>query len=314
VEKSPEIQSRLNQLNREPCYRDAILGLGSALLEKGYPREAANISQTFAKRCGNPDGLPLAYTALERLNDFPGALAVLNELIGFAPANGGYRYWRALTYDKLSQPALAVPDYLSRIELIADQKSLHPEVFYNLSRAYDALGRPCDAITPMEMYVSLDPVTRRTPQVVKIISDYAAKGNCDARYATGKAQVSFASTTNVRPVPVVLNGVAGNFILDTGATLVVTTEKFAVKAQLHAETGQSIVAKTVGGIATCDIAHATAVAVGRAAASGVVTGIVRGKNDPFGGGFDGLLGMSFLSRFKITLSANVLELEAIPIR
>ena len=37
----------------------------------------------------------------------------------------------------------------------------------------------CDAISSIEMYVSLDPVKRRTPQTTKVISEYAERGNCD---------------------------------------------------------------------------------------------------------------------------------------
>ena len=39
VEAQPEVQSLLDQLSREPCYRAAIYGLADALLEVGYPRE-----------------------------------------------------------------------------------------------------------------------------------------------------------------------------------------------------------------------------------------------------------------------------------
>jgi ABC transporter substrate binding protein len=60
------------------------------------------------------------------------------------------------------------------------------------------------------MYVSLDPVRRRTPQTIKIIAEYAEKGNCDTRYAVGSARVPFAGTADVRALTVLLNGVAGN--------------------------------------------------------------------------------------------------------
>src|SRR5438067_7134340 len=41
IEGQQRISSRLAQLHREPCYRDAIIGLGRGLLAAGYPREAA---------------------------------------------------------------------------------------------------------------------------------------------------------------------------------------------------------------------------------------------------------------------------------
>src|SRR5215831_2390982 len=81
LERQQGIWSRLAQLHREPCYRDAIIGLGRALLDAGYPREAASSLRSFVKRCGSAaEVLPLAYTGLERINDFSGALEVANEL------------------------------------------------------------------------------------------------------------------------------------------------------------------------------------------------------------------------------------------
>src|SRR6266540_2376666 len=79
VERQQQVQSRLAQLSREACYRAAIVGLGRALLDAGYPREAATSLRSFVKRCGSaPEILPLAYTGLEQINDFSGALEVAN--------------------------------------------------------------------------------------------------------------------------------------------------------------------------------------------------------------------------------------------
>jgi hypothetical protein len=44
IERQQQIQNRLSQLSREACYIDAIDGLGKALLDAGYPREAATWS------------------------------------------------------------------------------------------------------------------------------------------------------------------------------------------------------------------------------------------------------------------------------
>jgi hypothetical protein len=47
VERQQQVQSRLAQLNREPCYKDAVIGLGRALRDAGYPREAATSLHNF---------------------------------------------------------------------------------------------------------------------------------------------------------------------------------------------------------------------------------------------------------------------------
>jgi hypothetical protein len=97
VEGQPEVKGLLNQLSREPCYTEAIVGLGRALLDAKYPREAATSLRSFANHCGSAsEVLPYAYTGYERINDFPAALGVANDLVEAVPANPTFRYWRAL--------------------------------------------------------------------------------------------------------------------------------------------------------------------------------------------------------------------------
>jgi tetratricopeptide (TPR) repeat protein len=193
VERQQQVQARLSQLSREPCYKDAVVDLARALLKNGYPRESATSLRSFAKRCGSVEEiLPLAYDGLRRISDFSGALEVAKQLVDAAPASARFRYWRALAYAETGNAALALPDYMNTIELVPDPKKEGIRFFYEWSRIYAALGRYCDAITPIDVYVSLDPSHRRTPQTTKIIAEYAEKGNCDTRYAVGSARVPFA--------------------------------------------------------------------------------------------------------------------------
>jgi aspartyl protease family protein len=315
VERQQPVQNRLAQLSREACYRDAVVGLAKALLDAGYPRESAISLRSFAKRCGSvPEILPLAYQGYERVSDFFGALEVAKELVDAASASGTFRYWRAMAYEQTGNFALALTDYMNSIQLVSDPKNVNGDVFYKLSRTYAALARYCDAITPIEMYISLDPADRRTPQTTKIIADYAEKGDCDKHYATGTARVPFADTANVRTLTVIVNGVAGNLILDTGATLVSITSQFASKARVSTEPGNQLTMKTVGGRALAEIGYANSISVGKAEALGVVVAVHRNADNPFDNRIDGLLGMSFLSRFNITLSPNAVELTAIALR
>jgi predicted aspartyl protease len=302
-------------LSREACCTDAIVGLGRALLDAGYPREAAISSRSFVKRCGSAlEVLPLAYTALERINDYSGALEVADELVNALPASATFRYWRALAYDSTGKLSQAMLDYMNTVQLIGDPKAVFGDVFYKWAQTYAALGRYCDVISPIEMYISLDPAKRRTPQTTKIISDYAEKGDCEKRYATGTARVPFAVRSGVRTLNVVVNNIAGTMILDTGATFVTITSRFAAKARVIAESGNQVMMKTVGGKAFADIAYANSISAGKAVAFGVTTAVMQDDGDPFGKGVDGLLGMSFLSRFNVRLSPTGVEMAATSLR
>jgi tetratricopeptide (TPR) repeat protein len=315
IETLSQIQTPLDRLNREPCYRDAIRDFSEGLMKAGRPREAATSVRSFVKRCKNSEGLlAIAYSALESISDYQGAVEVADQLVKAYPATGAFRYRRARAYDHLDDFSHALMDYLNAVQLDNDPKSLAGDVFFNTSRMYAELGRYCDAITPMETYISLDPADRRTPQTTKIIAEYANKGNCDTGYASGTARIPIPGQSNVHLLRVFVNSVGGNFILDTGATFVAVTPQFASKARIDTESGNQVIMKTVGGTALADIGYATKIAVGKAEASGVVVAVHRDGAKPFGDGVDGLLGMSFIARFQLNISPKAIELIPIPLR
>jgi hypothetical protein len=139
---------------------------------------------------------------------------------------------------------------------------------------------------------------------------HTSKGEAECReYATGTARIPFPGTSVFRMLTVVVNGVAGNFILDTGAESVSITPQFARKAKVATENPVTMEGPG-GGHFLADIGYANSVSVGKAGASGVATVVLR-DDDPFGKELDGLLGMSFLSRFEIKLSRTAIELTAI---
>ena len=70
-------------------------------------------------------------------------------------------------------------------------------------------------------YASFDPANRQSSVSAKLIAEYAEKANCQTHHASGFARVPLLGAAGVHTLSVVVNGVAGNFILDTGATYVV---------------------------------------------------------------------------------------------
>jgi clan AA aspartic protease (TIGR02281 family) len=317
VERLPQILVRLDQLNREPCYRDAIVGLSDALDKAGYPRESAISGLEFAKRCGDPDNASIlenAYRGFKKISDFSSALRVANQLVKSDPASPAYRYKRGETHEQLRDFSSALADYLNTLQLLGPPHKVHGNHFYDISRMYAELGRYCDAISPLETFIFLDPVRNQTGQAKKIIAEYAEKGSCDTKYARGIARVPLLGVTGVHKLAVIVNGVAGNFILDTGATYVAVTQEFSAKAKIKIESNDPMPLKTVGGMVSADIGYANAISVGSAEAQGVVVAVIRGSADPFGGRVDGLLGMSFLARFNVRVSQGRIDLEAIPLR
>jgi aspartyl protease family protein len=318
LELKPNVRVLLDQLSHEPCYRDAVVGLADALLEAGYPRDTDTSLVNFAQRCGDSDELLYRrYKALYFASDFAAAAHIADILVESDPAGAQVRYWRGNAYEKEKDFAHALTDYINSMQLFGEPNGIAIGNFYDISRMYAALNRYCDAITPIETYISFDPANRRTTQSTKLIAEYVEKGKCDAHYASGSAQVSrlaLPGKIGMNTLVVVVNGVPGNFLLDTGATYVAVTPEFSSKAKLKFETGTQLPIKTVGGSALADLGYANTVSVGKAEAQGVPVAVIRGAVDPFGARLDGLLGMSFLARFRVNLSQNSIELTAVPLR
>jgi len=317
VERQPQFQKRLDQLSREPCYLNAVIGLSDELFNAEFPRESAVSVLTFAKRCGyseNTSILVHAYRGFTSVSDFDRALQIANQMVESDSAAAQYRIWRGATYEQLRNYQSALSDYITGLQLMGNPRRIAVSQFYYISQMYAVLGRYCDAITPIETFISFDPAKNRTTQLMKIISEYADKGRCDTNFARGIARVPLMGATGVHTLTVVVNGVAGNFILDSGATYVAVTSEFSARAKINVETANQLPVTTVGGSVVADLGYATTISVGNAEAQGVPVAVIRGHNDPFGGRLDGLLGMSFLARFKVTLSQDGIDLAAIPLR
>jgi clan AA aspartic protease (TIGR02281 family) len=314
----PTVRSRLDQLSHEPCYKDAIISLSNILLDAGYPRDANTILVSFSQRCGDADEVLLQrYRALRLANDHSGAARIADKLVQSYPEDPDIRYSRGATYEELKDFQRALDDYTAAVQLLGKPASIDINNFYDISRMYAATKRYCDAITPLETYISFDPANRRTGQLSKLIAEYAQKGNCATHYASGSAvifRVPLAGEPGSNTLAVIVNGTPGNFLLDTGATLVSVTADFASRAKLNIEVGDPIPVTTVGGVTIADVGYANTMSVGRAQAQGVTVAVIRGSTDPFGDHLDGLLGMSFLARFKVSLSQDKIELGALPLQ
>lgn len=306
-EQKSEAARLLDQLQREPCDREAIEPLAKLMVESGYPREGARSAIRFGERCGHDDDLlDLAYAALTRLADYEGALSVSEEMVKLSPARPRYRFLRGTAYERLKNYKAALSDFISTLQLFSDLSNVAATEFYRISRMYDAVGRPCDAITPLEMFLSYDVANRQTPQISQLIAEYANKGNCRASYATGSDRVVVGGS-NI--VDVTINGAKGRMIVDTGASMVSMTPAFAARARILPDESNPITFQVVGGTVQSAPGNAQLIEIGNVRAASVPVAISMGNATAYGPQVDGLLGMTFLARFNVTLAGGALELK-----
>jgi clan AA aspartic protease (TIGR02281 family) len=306
VAASGPIRRPLEQLSRERCDRQAIFDLGEALKTAGYRREAATAHVNFSEMCGgDASSLRVAANVLLQLSDYSGAAAVASDVIDLEPLYDNGYFLRALARDRGGLTEKAIDDYITAIELFGDKDIIHSVSYFNMARLYEKLGRFCDAVLPIESWVSLNP-KHDTSQTRAIIANYMAKGKC-ARATSGRPEVFAVPHPNaVVNLPVTINGTRGTFILDTGATFVSLKNSFAQKASVEIDQGSVVWLRTANGVASGSRGRAQTVQLRSLLARDVPIVV---QTSEYGEGIDGLLGMSFLSRFNLNIDAKTVRIS-----
>lgn len=308
--RDPYVWLRLEELKREPCDQKSIGDLALALDKAGYRREAANGLYKFVLNCGAPaNALHRSIDIYLRLTDYPKAVEVADEFIRRAPSSREAHYLRGVALEGAGDHQRALVDFANAIELFgSDKKGISSRVFMHMASAYAALNRFCEAAAPINMWVAFDPATRDTSQTQKIIADYEAKGNCTTSKEFQKESYPLRGQ-NIVTVKVEINGVRGLFILDTGATYVAMRSNFADRAKISQAGAGEITLATANGLTKAKLAKADKVTLGKLAATNVPVAVQNADAKSYGAGVDGLLGMSFLSRFEVQMANGSIEVR-----
>jgi aspartyl protease family protein len=109
-------------------------------------------------------------------------------------------------------------------------------------------------------------------------------------------------------VEAAINGVKGNFVIDTGASYVTIKKRFAEKIGVKAA-GERIKLNTANGTVDGFLTKAQSVKLRSLEAQGVQLVIQVDDQGDFGDGIDGLIGMSFLSRFDVAMDSKTLHIR-----
>ncbi len=309
--RDPFVWLRLEELKREPCDQKSIGDLGLMLDKLGYRREAANGLYKFFMDCGAPlSALRQSYNIYYKLTDYEKAVEVADEFVRRAPNDHVARYLRGIALEGVKDFKRALVDYADTIELNSDKKAVGSQVFIHMARAYAALGQFCEAAAPINMWVSFDVATRDTSQTQKIISDYEAQGNCIApKQPFQKERFPVRGQKNVVTVKAEINGVRGVFILDTGASYLSMKSGFADRAKIPLTGASEISLMTANGLAKARLSKADKVVLGKLEATNVPVVVQNLDDKSYGVGVDGLLGMSFLSRFEVQMAGGFIEVH-----
>jgi clan AA aspartic protease (TIGR02281 family) len=108
-------------------------------------------------------------------------------------------------------------------------------------------------------------------------------------------------------LPVTINGVRGNFILDTGATFVSLKNAFAQKAKVQVDQDSTV--RLQNGIAEGKRGRAETIQLRSLQAKDVPIVVQNDNQGTYGESVDGLLGMSFLSRFNLAIDTQTVKIS-----
>lgn len=299
-----KIQDSLLRLKNESCNRDAMSTLGGELIRAGYHREAANVLIHFSDACGNVDGfLSAALDNLLALSDYKEAMKVANRLIESHSTSPQLYFSRGQIFESTKQYSQALSDYMETFALTQNIAIMSRGVFFRTADMNAKLGRYCEAMDTIRMWMSGPPDRQDDVQAKEILTQYSAKKNCPSTYASGKDTFTRQSGKTIL-VHAMINGIDGTFVVDTGASDVALTPAFAKRAHISLEKAKKIKFQTANGINEGLQTKASSIRVGKVQASDVTVSVTAGESPSFGRGIDGLLGQSFLSRFEVSFTSN----------
>jgi len=311
IARDPYVWLRLEELKREPCDQSTVNDLAIVLEKLGYRREAAEGLYNFVRRCGAPTkALHKSVEIFLKLTDYPKAVEVADEFIRRAPSNHDAHYLRGTALEGARDFPRALVDYANAIELFgSEKKGISSRVFLRMANAYAALGRFCEAATPILTWVALDPANRDTSRTQKLVTDYEERGNCTTPQRAHKERYPLRGPKNVVSVKAEINGVKGVFVLDTGASYASVKSAFAERARIPQTGANEITLATANGPAKAKLSKADKVVVGKLEATNVPVVVQQTDAKNYAPGIDGLLGMSFLSRFELQLADGFMEIR-----
>lgn len=280
------------EVKKEPCDRAKVLALAETYLRVMAPRECLALTDQYLAACGDWPRLRWPrFTAFKRLSELDKAIAEATLLIDSEPYDFDYWWWRAQANEDAGKLEAAADDY--RQALIIEPALTN--IPFNLAAVYEKLGRPCDAIWPLEQFLSAHPEHLDNQRVRAQLERYYREPRCQAIRGTGKHTLRFAPGARVIIAEASINGVKGRFVIDTGATFVSLAPHFAKKIGADSAPAVTITMQTANGVSYGRLFHTERVSLGGVTAHRVPAVIMKdGLGD-----IDGLLGMSFLSRFSV---------------
>jgi aspartyl protease family protein len=283
-----------------PCNIAAGERLADLLLEAGLAKQAASVAEQLVTQCPPTEaGLTRLYVAQRRLSDNGSAERTAGRMISMAPYRPEGYALRGLAREARGLLEAAADDFSYALEL--GPRLL--DVPVNLANVLERMGRPCEAAKPLEDALTYYPSLDNRFELERRVERLRAAGSCPKAVAGGSGvKVPFDRSEEVILVNGVVNGThSARFVLDTGASSVVLSRALADKLGVAPPSlATRVHVQTAGGVVDAYPARLDALDVEGARVHDLPVLVC----DTMGQDVDGLLGISFLSRFNVGIDHN----------
>jgi len=123
---------------------------------------------------------------------------------------------------------------------------------------------------------------------------------------SGRAGIQVNPSEGVIRARAKIDGESGSFVVDTGASYVTLTRALVLRLKLDLERAPTVLLQTANGPRPGHLITVQAIEVQGVKAARVPAVVI----DDLGGGIDGLLGLSFLSRFDLKQTRGMFEIAS----
>lgn len=292
-----EVKKLKDLVDKEPCDRPKNLELAKLLNRAGDYRGTLDYAGRFFAECGDWYRLRWeTFHAHKQLSEFDRAVAEATRLVEHEPEDQDYWWWRGEMYAELGDWEKAAFDFQQCVSLLPTANYCP----FDLADALEKLGRHCDAIFPIEQYRHYHPKWRDDARIKARIERYIREGKCDVG-AEGRAVIRFDPNTGGVKARVKVNGKEGTFLVDTGASYLTLSKRFADQLGVLPTQQRTILLKSATGVHAAHLSVVDLVEVKGTRSKGVQAKRVDAAimDNLLDDDIDGLLGLSFLSRFDL---------------
>lgn len=293
-----KIQILRLELERAPCDRGRARDLVQILHRAGDYRGTIAYANDFLSRCDHYSRLLWTVSASHKqLGEYQESAEVVTRLIEERPHDSDFWWWRGEAYQSLDEVDLADADYRQSL-------ATKPNKF--AARRYlPFMGER----TPCEVSAAIQTMIEQRPSQVAswmrdTLGDRYVSGNCDRTKGTGRTEIEVPDSAPVIVAEAQVNGHKGRFIVQQKSAFTILGKEFADKAQVSMTTVE-VPVYAGGGFLEGRRAVLDTVAIGKASAPKVVAVVI----DKVPGDVDGIIGSSFLWRFRVQEADGEMTIE-----